>query len=193
MLLHKEKEVMLNLEKWSLLEESALKQKSRAKWIQLGDGNNKYFHAVIKERTQRKQICELTSLTGTKLTEPEVIKSEILNFYKSLMGTSSHTMPAVDKEIMRKGPVLNHAQRTLLCREVTEAKIVEGLRSIGDDKSPGIDGYNSLFFKKAITNFFSSGKLYRAINCTAVTLIPKTPTPATVKEFRPIASLHHSL
>ncbi|XP_059281048.1 uncharacterized protein LOC132034695 [Lycium ferocissimum] len=75
---------------------------------------------------------------------------------------------------------------------------LQGSRSIGDDKSLGIDGYNSLFFKKAwpvvkndivaaITNFFSSGKLYRAINCTSVTLIPKTPTPATVKEFRPIA------
>ncbi|XP_060180627.1 uncharacterized protein LOC132610344 [Lycium barbarum] len=53
-----EKQTIIKLEKWSLIEESAIKQKSKAKWIQLGDSNNKYFSAVLKERTQRKQIID---------------------------------------------------------------------------------------------------------------------------------------
>ncbi|KAK4724359.1 hypothetical protein R3W88_027138 [Solanum pinnatisectum] len=52
----------LKLEKWSMIEESALRQKSRTKWIQLGDANNKYFSAIIQERTQKKQIRGITSL-----------------------------------------------------------------------------------------------------------------------------------
>ncbi|XP_060170357.1 uncharacterized protein LOC132601275 [Lycium barbarum] len=165
-LLQQEKTALQNLEKWSLLKESALKQKSRTKWIHLGDGNSKYFYAVIKERNQRKKIVEINSLTGNKLTEPTEIKTEILQFYKSLM--------------------------------VTDAEIVKGRQSIGDDKSPGIDGFNSVFLKKAwpviktdilksVESFFTTEKLYQAINCTAVTLVPKTPKPATVKEFQPIA------
>ncbi|KAM3284003.1 hypothetical protein P3S67_022801 [Capsicum chacoense] len=105
-LLEMEKNTILVLEKWSNIEESALKQKLRAKWIQLGDGNNKYFSAVIKDRTTRKQILELTSLSGVKLTAQEDIKREILHFYKSLMRTTAPSLDAINKVVMRTGPVL---------------------------------------------------------------------------------------
>lgn len=39
-----------------------MKQKSKARWIKLGDSNTKYFSVVLKERTQKKQLRELTSL-----------------------------------------------------------------------------------------------------------------------------------
>ncbi|XP_069143402.1 uncharacterized protein [Solanum lycopersicum] len=43
-----EKELLIKLEKWSLIEESALRQKSRIKWIQLGDANNKEFKMSLR-------------------------------------------------------------------------------------------------------------------------------------------------
>ncbi|KAH0776289.1 hypothetical protein KY290_007700 [Solanum tuberosum] len=170
-----EKKILQDLEKWSNIEESALKQKSRAKWIQLGDGNNQYFSAVIRERVNRKQILILTSLTG--LLKPGL---------QSIV-------------IVRKGPGLNHQQRLQLCRPVTDEEIHSALLAIGDDKSPGVDGYNAYFYKKswpvikediihATKDFFSSGVMLKAINCTSITLVPKIPNPSTVKEYRPIAS-----
>ena len=39
-LIVQEKELLIKLEKWSMIEESALWQKARIKWIQLGDANN---------------------------------------------------------------------------------------------------------------------------------------------------------
>ena len=66
-LVRMEKELLKKLEKWSLIEESALRQKARIKWIQLGDANNKFFNSVIKERTKKKQIRNIMSLKGKML------------------------------------------------------------------------------------------------------------------------------
>nr|XP_009621180.1 uncharacterized protein LOC104112845 [Nicotiana tomentosiformis] len=147
-LLEKERDLIQNLEKWYMVEESSLQQKSKANWIKLGDLNTKYFSGLIKERTQRKQITELTSLSNKKLSEPKEIKEEIVNFYKGLMGSAAHTLPAVNKIARRKGSTISHQQRLRLCAEVTEHEIYEGLSSIGNDKSPGVDEYNVYFFKK---------------------------------------------
>lgn len=67
---------------------------------------------------------------------------------------------------------------------VTEAEILKSLKTIRDDKAPGLDGYNAVFFKKTwkiikhdiistIQAFFDTGKLYKPLNCALVTLVPK--------------------
>ena len=99
---------------------------------------------------------------------------------------------------MKRGPTLTKQQRLQLCTAVTEQEIYDGLKSIGNDKAPGIDGYNDFFFKhtwqiikgdiiEAVKSFFTTGKLHKAFNCTLVSLIPKAQNPETVKEYRTIA------
>ena len=146
-LVRMEKELLVKLEKWSLIEESALKQKARIKWIQLGDANNKFSSSIIKERTQKKQIMNIMSLKGKMLYDQNDIQEEFVSFYKSLMGTSAGNLPAINTQVMKRGPTLTKQQRIHLCAEVTEQEIYEGLKSIGNDKAPGIDGYNAYFFK----------------------------------------------
>lgn len=92
------------------------------------------------------------------------------------MGTSAQALPPVDKLIMRNDPKLNQLQITMLCNPVTEEEITEAVASIGDDKVPGIDGYNAFFYKKVwhivkkeisdvVIDFFISRKMYAPINC----------------------------
>ncbi|XP_069145533.1 uncharacterized protein [Solanum lycopersicum] len=91
---------------------------------------------------------------------------------------------------MKRGPTLTKQQRVQLCAAVTKQEIYDGLKSIGNDKAPGIDGYNAFFFKhtwqiikrdiiEAVQCFFTTGKLYKAFNCTLVSLIPKVQNPKT--------------
>lgn len=86
----------------------------------------------------------------------------------------------------------------MLCSAVSDAEIKQAVFSIDDTKAPGIDGYNSVFFKKtwgiiggdickAVREFCTSGKLLKAFNSTAVTLLPKCSNPSSIKEYRPIA------
>nr|XP_016468328.1 PREDICTED: uncharacterized protein LOC107790873 [Nicotiana tabacum] len=148
-LLLQEKTILQNLETWPLIEESILKQKARVKWINLGDANTKYFSTVMKERSQRKQILEIYTDDGMKLATPTNIKEEIVKFYKSLIGTDVASFPSINKETMKNGPKLTHEQQLSLCVEVTEEEIYAALCAIHEDKAPGVDGYNSCFFKRA--------------------------------------------
>lgn len=166
-------------------------------WISLGDANTKYFSDVMKEK-QRKQILNLTSIDGTNLKEAEDIKLEIVQFYKGLMGTAVHSLPAVNAMIMQQGPVLSNVQQYELNKAFTDAEIQEGLNQIGSDKSAGVDGYNATFYKAAlpvikediiaaVQEFLCTGEMFKPINCTAVTLLPKTGNPITIRDFKPIA------
>lgn len=53
MLIEQEKQSISELEKWSIIEERILRQKSRANWIEYGDSNSKYFYAQVKIRARK--------------------------------------------------------------------------------------------------------------------------------------------
>ncbi|XP_070019089.1 nuclear pore complex protein NUP98A-like isoform X2 [Nicotiana sylvestris] len=180
----KEKELKENLEKWILVEESILRQKSRVHWLKLGDTNSTYFHANIKNRITQNQIRSLVSDRGEMIQSEKGIEDEILGFYKQLLGANATQMPAIHPSIMAEGPILNREQQIQLIEPVTKEEICQALKSISDLKAPGCDEFNACFFKKAwpiigdevsdaIQQFFSSTKMFKAINCTTVTLIPK--------------------
>lgn len=114
----------------------------------MGDANNKYFTPASKERTHRKQIIELTALQGTRLTHQQEIRDEIQSFYMSLMGSAKRSLPAVNKEIIRKGPVIRQQKAIALCQPISNEEIYAGLKSIDDDEAPRGDSYNALFYKK---------------------------------------------
>ncbi|XP_019237290.1 PREDICTED: uncharacterized protein LOC109217490 [Nicotiana attenuata] len=159
-----EKEWLHKLETWSMVEEQILQQKARATWIKLGDSNNKFFSAVIKERQQRKQIEELQAIAGGNLTTQAAIKEEIIVFYKSLMGTRAQVLPAVDKMIMKEGPTLTQQQQEELIAEVTHQEIDQALKGIGGDKAPGIDGYSAISGRKIADNIILAHELVKSYN-----------------------------
>lgn len=108
----------------------------------------KIFLSCGQREKSDKLIKEITSLEGVNLTESKDIQEEIVKFYKSLMGSSAKELPAINRMNMKDGPTLSHQQKLDLIAPVYEEEIQRGLESIGEDKAPGIDGYNATFFKK---------------------------------------------
>nr|XP_009799142.1 PREDICTED: uncharacterized protein LOC104245256 [Nicotiana sylvestris] len=144
-LLEQEKQTLQQLEKWSLIEE---------------------------KRSHRKQILKLITEDERKVNSQNNIKEECIRFYKNLMGTSTNTLPAINKEIIKNGPKITHEQQLNLIAEVTEHEVYKGLCAIQEDKAPRVDGYNSCFFKKAwpilkqeivqaVQKFFITGRMYK--------------------------------
>ncbi|KAG5628188.1 hypothetical protein H5410_013406 [Solanum commersonii] len=97
---------------------------------------------IQREGTKRKAINY--NLCWQKITHPTEIKTKNINFYKGLMGSSTHKLLTIYRTIMRTGTQLTHDQQLALCDEVTKWEIKSSLWSIGNDKAPSVDEYNAL-------------------------------------------------
>lgn len=110
-LLASEKTLLVDLEKWSGIEERIWDQKSRVTWINLGDTNTRFFHAFTKDRLNHNTIKSLITEEGIRIQTHQELKNEVVKFYKTLMGSASDSLPLVDKTIIERGDVLSEIQR----------------------------------------------------------------------------------
>jgi hypothetical protein len=85
----KERECLHLLVSLLAAEENFLKQKSRMKWLNLGDGNNAFFHNSVKVKNSTNLIKVLKDNKGNSIHDMMEIKSMAINFYQQLLGTFS--------------------------------------------------------------------------------------------------------
>ncbi|KAH7833227.1 hypothetical protein Vadar_004213 [Vaccinium darrowii] len=81
-----EKDALLKYTDLVAAEEDFNRQKSRVKWLALGDQNSKFFHKKVKSHVVRSKILSICDENGIRLDEPVAVKAEILGFYKKLLG-----------------------------------------------------------------------------------------------------------
>lgn len=83
-------------------------------------------------------------------------------------------------------------------RPYTGKDVKIALFQIDSNKSPGLDGFSSGFFKSAwsivgediskdILQFFQNEMLLKQLNTTNIALIPKVDDPEYASQFRPIS------
>ncbi|XP_043697062.1 uncharacterized protein LOC122647823, partial [Telopea speciosissima] len=103
-------ETQAKVKLWEALatEEKFLKEKSRVKHIQLGDGNNSFFHKSMICRQHRRHILEIQGEGGNIVKDPSQIKGEAVSFYKKLFGADS-----VDNGFMPSSVPLQHGDPVL--------------------------------------------------------------------------------
>lgn len=174
-----------------------LQQQAKLKWIKCGDENSKVFYQALKARRRHNRIHAIHDMNGNWLTKNDQVEEAFVNFYKNLFNGVEQQKRVMDN-IVKKGKLITEAHSNLLLVEFTKEDVKRVMFSIPNDKAPGIDGFNSCFFKhcwevigedisEAVLDFFKTGKLLKVINVTTLTLIPKVKVPENVSEFRPIA------
>lgn len=153
----------------------------------------------MKNRVAQNQIRRLNTLNGSIAQTEAKIVTEINNFYHKLPGSYASCLPSIQYNVMEEGNKLTRDQQLPLIAPVSRDEVFNPMRDIDDNKAPRCDGFNSCFFKKswdnvreditsAVIEFFDTDQIYKPINCTSVTLIPKVNNPSSVKEYMLISS-----
>lgn len=178
-----------------LMEERFLKQKAKITWLKEGDSNTSFFHKTVKSRVSRSRIDAVTDSTGAILINDDVSEAFVAH-YEQFLGLDDGP-----SEFNEDGLFINCLDDQVashMVRTVTEREIKEAMFSMGDDKSPGPDGFSAAFFKeswsivggdiiKAVQEFFMNGKLLKELNHTIIALIPKVTSPSRINDYRPIS------
>lgn len=172
----------LNSDFWASLKpkESLLAQKARARWIQQGDGNTKFFHNSVKYRQRRKRIVKLK--VGDRWIEGvSEIREEVRSHFNKQFEEENFVRPTLDGIEFKK---ISMEESDCITAVFTMEEVEDAIMSCEGDKSPGPDGFNFTFIKSCwntikdeifelVTQFHDNGKLPKAFTYSFVALIGK--------------------
>ncbi|XP_075108718.1 uncharacterized protein LOC142180399 [Nicotiana tabacum] len=193
-LFNREKSLKADLEKWVKIDEMIDQQKSRVKWLKLVNSNSPYFFACTKNKSAINQLKTLVTIYG----EQKMISRRGPEILQTVSWHSS--TPIANSKILSfsNGPKLNRNQQLQLINPITREEVYIAIKNINDMKAQEWMVSMHTFSKKAwhvignevvdiILNIFGTGVMYKQVNCTSITLIPKVKNPSSVKQYRPIS------
>uniref|UniRef100_A0A803P8Y0 Reverse transcriptase domain-containing protein n=1 Tax=Cannabis sativa TaxID=3483 RepID=A0A803P8Y0_CANSA len=179
-------------------EETYWKQRSRTQWLAQGDKNTKFFHRHASHRRRINRILKLHNSSGTLLTKEEDINHEIESFFQALFTSTNPSNSDMHLALEGIDSRLTDNDKSLLDEIFTVDEIEKAFFQLPADKAPGIDGFNSNFYKanwslvkndviSAALSFLNENGNISLLNTTLISLIPKVKQPLSVKDFRPIS------
>ena len=125
--------------------------RSKAKWVEEGEKNTKYFLNLEKRNFNNKYICKLITKNNEEVTSLKDIINEEMQFYQDL-----YTSKSKDEGNISEGqnffkqnriPQLPNLEK-IMCDEVlTLEEITKALKLLPNNKSPGSDGFTTSFYK----------------------------------------------
>ncbi|KAA3480597.1 reverse transcriptase [Gossypium australe] len=171
-------------------------QRARANWLQLRDKNSAFFHKYASARRRTNTINRLESEGGQEITDDLEINETASNYFQNLfsskgVGDLSYLLEGIETNISSK---IN----TALLSTYSVDEIQKALKGMGPTKAPGYDGFPALFFQKYwhivgkdveafCLGVLNEGKNFDSTNRINIVLIPKTPNPTNLVNFRPIS------
>ncbi|KAG7548149.1 hypothetical protein ISN44_As12g033560 [Arabidopsis suecica] len=113
-------------------------QKSRSSWMQLGDNNSKYFHALTKQRRARNRISGLHDENVIWSVEDKDVQNIAVAYFKKLFTT---TKPEAFEDALAEVEILITDQiNVFLTAPATEGEVRAALFMMHPEKAPGPDG-----------------------------------------------------
>lgn len=171
-------------------------QKSREKWVKLGDRNTKFFHTQTIVHRQRNKIQGMHIEDGSWCTDTDTLKAVAITFFQSLFSAESHNN--VDHLSVPIVPQLNQHVVDALLAQVTLEEVHKAVCSMKSYKAPGPDGFQPIFFKHLwelvktdllilVQQAFERGYFETCLSKILIVLHPKVDQPLRFKELRPIS------
>lgn len=174
--------------------------------LQVGDIPSKLLFNRLRQKKQRNYVYMLRNQEGNWVENGQEIALMIQHHFKALYQPSTTTTldnllhgSEIDLVLRELDlPCLQEPDKQMLLQHISDQEIRDAMFSIANNKSPGMDGFTSEFYKlywddigplviQAVQRFFSTGHLLKEWNKTLLVLIPKVSPPEEVSHFRPIS------
>ena len=179
--------------------------RSRSQWNIEGEKPSRYFCSLETKNYLCKTIKRLKNTDGSYLTAQNEILDSISKYYtklfKSTDKTSLHGPHLSDILAQYAINKLKKNEADTLDGALTENELGNALRHMKHNKTPGIDGFPSEFYKvfwkhlkhcilKALNNSFQKGKLPLTLRQCIITCLPKKgKSRELIKNWRPLSML----
>ncbi|XP_074277298.1 uncharacterized protein LOC141600940 [Silene latifolia] len=144
-------------------EMQVLFQRAKVQHLQLNDLSTRFFYSKLADRRLRNSIGRIHDEDGNLCTGTEEISAGFISYYKHLLGSSS-PVTSLPSHLFHQD-TLPHDVGNPCSAQIRVPEILDALKSIDRNKSPGIDGYSSVSFwmlgmwlgpilKSAVLEFF---------------------------------------
>lgn len=165
-------------------------------WLQHGDANTKFFHTTTLKRRRNNYILSLRRQSENWISG-EIPLEHILDHFSNIFVNSSSSS-SLTETLHIHHLCLNTSEGVFfLSKSPSQTKIINSIKSFKPLKAPGPDSIHPFFYQKYIHNIlpsitnlfneiFTSGKFPAHLNKTLIALIPKSATPETINQYRPI-------
>lgn len=189
------------MKQFELKELEVVKIRAKARFTEEGEKSTRYFYSLEKRQQANHTIKTLTKDNMDTISDTSDIISETYHFYKSL-----YTAEATDVQAQREFfgtyplPTLPEENRDYCDAPLSEHELHQALLSMENNKSPGIDGLSTNFYKffwtlfgSELTAVYNYAFLQGTLSVTQcrgiITLVFKKGDHTKLQNWRPITLL----
>ncbi|KAI3473655.1 hypothetical protein Pfo_031429 [Paulownia fortunei] len=162
------------------LEEDFWRQKAACRWVDQGEINTKFFHSLVKKKRARGTIHSITH-NGILLTAREDIAISAAEFFQYILSDDIDALLDDSLDYLERLPAIFCPES--LCSALNMEEIRHAVFDMDPDSATGpVEDV-----RDAVEDFFSGTPKPRSFTATTLVLIPKTDSPDTWNDFRPIS------
>jgi len=180
---------------------NGIMMRSRARWYEQGEKPTKYFCNLEKRRYINKTIQRL-KVEGREIEDTKEIITEQRKYYANLYAFRENDSELTKKTLNNLNlPSLNEESAESLEGPLTITELANAVRSMNNDKVPGLDGFPVDFFKffwsdlntfilRAINEAYDTGIFSTTQRRGVITCLPKPQKDRSLlSNWRPITLL----
>lgn len=149
-----------------------------------------FFHKKTSGKKRRSMISNI-NIQGVEVDNVDEIKVAAITFFSTLYAKEGLERPLIDNLF---SSMLEKDEASKLERMYLEEEVKVAVFNIDKDKSPGPDGFSSLFFQECwdivkedlmevFKEFYDRGTVNKSMNATFIVLIPKKEEVTDFSDF----------